>query len=74
MWNEAIADYSKAIATTPNNPNLYYSRASAYGSINKWELAAEDFTKTLQLDPQNKSAASNREFAYTKIKELQNKK
>ena len=74
MWNEAIADYSKAIATTPNNPNLYYSRASAYGSNNQWELAAEDFTKTLQLDPQNKSAASNREFAYTKIKELQNKK
>jgi tetratricopeptide (TPR) repeat protein len=74
MWNEAISDYSKAITIIPNNPNLYYSRGLVYGNNNQWELAADDFTKTLQLDPQSKSAASNRDFAYTKIKELQNKK
>jgi len=74
MWTEAITDYSKAISSSPDNANLYYNRGLVYGNNNQWDLAADDFTKTLQLEPQNKSATSNRDFAYTKIKELQNKK
>ena len=69
-YDEAIADYSKAIEINPVDPSLYNNRAMIYGTLLKWNKAIEDLSKVIELEPQNSSAISKREYAYSQLKNM----
>jgi tetratricopeptide (TPR) repeat protein len=51
----AIHEYDQAIEHNPQNPAVYYLRATARQRIGDREGAATDFAAALKLDPDNKS-------------------
>ena len=61
-WNEAVADYSQAIALRPAQDALwkyeqpFNGRADGYAEMGRWEEAASDFLKACELDPRNAQA------------------
>lgn len=51
QYDEAIADYTKAIQINPNNDYAYYNRGFIYkNNFNDYKKAIEDFTKYIQFD------------------------
>ena len=49
QWDEAIAEYSKAIELAPEVAKGYYSRGIAYDNKTQWDLAIADFNKAIEL-------------------------
>lgn len=56
----AMGDYDRALALSPNNPDIYYNRAVAYYSLGQSHLALEDFEHAIQLQPFMVEAYANR--------------
>ena len=48
---QAIADYSKAIAISPDYSYAYNDRGAAYLEIQEYRQAQDDFTKAIELNP-----------------------
>jgi lipoprotein NlpI len=63
QWEEAIADYSKAIEIDPKYTHAYNNRAFAYAAINDADHAAADASKAIELDPKHAFAYQIRGFA-----------
>jgi protein O-mannosyl-transferase len=53
-YDEAIADFSKAIAAYPDDEFLYGSRAKAYYFLGKYQEALHDFDRAIALKSDNK--------------------
>ena len=55
-FNDAVADYTKAIAAGPSEQssqwNLYYARAVAHQEAGKWEDAEADLKQSLKRSPE----------------------
>ncbi|WP_448519944.1 tetratricopeptide repeat protein [Rhodoflexus sp.] len=49
-YNSAIADYTKAIEITPNDPNLYIGRSEAYRALGNMKAALEDLDAAILLE------------------------
>ncbi len=49
MWNDALEDYSRAIAIEPENIFFRYSRARIYVEKEAYELALEDYRKAVEM-------------------------
>lgn len=49
--DNAIASFSKAIATYPSDPAAYAGRAASYRAKGAHDLAIADFTKAIEIDP-----------------------
>jgi tetratricopeptide (TPR) repeat protein len=58
QYKEAIADYTKAIATDPKDPDGYRHRAQAYILAGDSPKAAEDFKAILKVKPDDVDAQS----------------
>jgi len=50
-YDDAIADYTKAIALNPNDATAYSNRGVAYGSKGAFDRAIADYTKAIALKP-----------------------
>jgi tetratricopeptide (TPR) repeat protein len=64
-WEEAIAEYNKAIELDPNLAIVYNNRGAAYFETGQYDLAIADFNKAIELDPNLAMAYANRALAYT---------
>lgn len=49
--DKALEDYNKAINYTPDDEDLYKSRAQLYYNEKKYDLANKDYQKIISLDP-----------------------
>ena len=49
--DNAIADYTQAIATDPKLVSAYINRGVAYLGKSSWDPAIADFTTVISLDP-----------------------
>jgi tetratricopeptide (TPR) repeat protein len=62
----AIRDYSAAIALNPFYQEAVYNRGIAYEKIRAFDLALRDYDRTLVLNPSNYQALNNRGILYGK--------
>ena len=63
-YNKEIEDYSKAIASNPNNAFAYTMRGLAYADKKQYDRAIEDYNKAIALNPNYAEAYYNRGLAY----------
>jgi tetratricopeptide (TPR) repeat protein len=63
-FENAIADFSKAIELSPHNRLAYISRGIAKGEIKDKDGALDDFQKAIELPPQNGDAYFSRGVFY----------
>jgi len=45
MYEEAIADYTQALLTDPNNLHYLHNRGICYQRLHEYQKAVEDFTQ-----------------------------
>ena len=64
-WEEAIAEYNKAIEIDPNLAIVYNNRGAAYFETGQYDLAIADLNKAIELDPNLDMAYANRALTYT---------
>ncbi len=64
-WEEAIAEYNKAIELDPNLAIVYNNRGAAYFETGQYDLAIADFNKAIELAPNLAMAYANRALTYT---------
>ncbi|MGK7907510.1 MAG: tetratricopeptide repeat protein, partial [Synechococcus sp.] len=50
-YEEALADYNRAIELNPDDAWAIGSRGQAYRAMERYDEALEDFTRALELDP-----------------------
>ncbi|OSZ79079.1 hypothetical protein CAP35_12755 [Chitinophagaceae bacterium IBVUCB1] len=62
MINEAVADFTEAIAIKPDDGQSYYNRAITYVKINRWQEALTDLDSCLRYTPDFGLAYSNIAF------------
>lgn len=63
-YDDAIKEYTAAIAIENDNPIYYNNRGWAYFNSSKVDEALVDFNKTIQLDPDYANAYSGRASVY----------
>jgi tetratricopeptide (TPR) repeat protein len=63
-YDDAIADYDKAIALDPNYATAYSNRGIVYHKQSEFDRAIADFTKAIALNPKDAAAYNNRGNAY----------
>lgn len=64
-YDDAIADFTDAIAINPNCSSYYINRAYSYiKGFNLYRLAIEDYSEALNLNPDNGMIYMNRGSAY----------
>lgn len=67
-YEEAIADYTKAISLNPNSPDVYYSRAYIlYYELKDYESAILDLTESIKLAPNYGDSYAMRGHIYKKL-------
>src|SRR5438034_8778501 len=64
LYDEAIANYTKAIELNPNITAAYSNRGAAYVQKHLWEKALTDFNKALKLNLTDDETLVNRGAAY----------
>jgi tetratricopeptide (TPR) repeat protein len=62
--DEAIADFTRAIALDPHDQIAYSNRATVYMASGRFELAIVDLTEVIRAEPANGMAFYNRATAY----------
>ena len=67
-YEEAVAEYSKAIELVPDLADAYGKRGNAYANGGDDESAIADFTKAIELDPSGAEAYINRAHSYRRKK------
>jgi tetratricopeptide (TPR) repeat protein len=67
---EAIAAYTKAIASRPAEALIYYDRGVAYGRLNQWDKAVADYSRAIELDPALARAYNNRAAAHAQQRQF----
>jgi tetratricopeptide (TPR) repeat protein len=67
QFDEAIADYSRALEIEPRNVPAYYSRGNAYGEKGLFEEAIADYNRLLVIDPQFPHAYVRKGLALEKL-------
>lgn len=65
---EAIADYSKAIALHPDYLEAYYNRALVYNKLNKYKEALDDYSKVISFKPNDPLGYKSRIDIFIKMK------
>jgi tetratricopeptide (TPR) repeat protein len=70
-WAMAEAEYSRAIATEPDNPQIYDRRARCRSAADKLQEAIEDCNKGLTLDASNARLFWLRGYLYYRMDEYE---
>jgi tetratricopeptide (TPR) repeat protein len=68
-YEEAIADFTKAIDLNPANPDYFNNRGDAYFKIWKFEFAEADFKNAIEISPNYALAHRNLGLTYSRIVE-----
>jgi len=63
-YDEAIAEYNKAIEIDQNYTNAYVNLGYAYLMKKQYDLSITNYTKAIELDPEQKTAYNGRGAAY----------
>ncbi|GHU59519.1 hypothetical protein FACS1894133_6470 [Clostridia bacterium] len=63
-YDEAIANYTKAIELNPDYAMAYNSRGFAYRNLGEYDKAIADYTKAIELKPDYARAYFNRGYAF----------
>jgi tetratricopeptide (TPR) repeat protein len=63
--DQAIADYTAALRSDPNNASTYYNRGNAYSHKGDYDRAIADYNQAIRFDPNNADAYYNRGHAYS---------
>ena len=66
-FDDAIAQFSKAIELDPQFAWAYYNRGFTYFLLGQYQRAIEDYTEAIRLDPQDGAAYASRTLAYTAL-------
>ena len=66
-FDNAVADFSKAIDIDPENASVYHSRARAYYHLNNFEEAIHDLKKSVELNQSNAVMYYDLGMAYLRI-------
>ncbi len=66
-YDQAIADYTKAIDISPEFAKAYDNRGVAYAKIGQLSSAISDFTMAIANNPNDAQAYNNRGHAYAKL-------
>lgn len=64
QYDQAIAEFTKAIQADPKQAPFYTNRGFAYLHVNKLNEAVDDFTKAIELDEKNYAAYIGRAQAW----------
>ncbi len=64
-YDEAIAEYTKAIELDQNDARYYCNRGIAYNQKGQYDLAIADYNKAIELDQNDARYYYNRGIAYT---------
>jgi tetratricopeptide (TPR) repeat protein len=51
QWNEALADFTRAVELDPHRADAYAGRGWAHGELRHWDEAAADFARAVELAP-----------------------
>ncbi|MBX3266587.1 MAG: tetratricopeptide repeat protein [Acidobacteria bacterium] len=63
-FEQAIAEFSRAIQLDPRFVNAYNNRGIAYKRLNQLDRSIADFTKGISIDPKDADLFSNRASVY----------
>ncbi len=66
-FDDAIAQFTKAIELDPNLAEAYFNRGNTYAILLDLQRAVEDYSEAIRLDAQNVLAYANRARAYTML-------
>ncbi|UCB43416.1 MAG: tetratricopeptide repeat protein [Dehalococcoidales bacterium] len=66
-YDEAIADYTEAIALDSERTSAYTGRAAAYYAKGEYEITIIDCIRAISIDPHNTYAYFNRGLAYKEL-------
>lgn len=58
--DEALEDYSQAIALAPFEPDPYLNRGAVWEALGQWEKAIGDYNTVLKLNPDDPAGFNNR--------------
>jgi tetratricopeptide (TPR) repeat protein len=72
QWDNAIADYTRAIRINPKYEITYNDRGVAYINIGQWDKAIADFSSARKIDPNDAQAYYNGGIAYTNLGQWDN--
>ena len=64
QYDQAIADFNKALEIDSKSASAYYNRGIAYLNKGQFDWAIADFNKALEIDPKSASAYYNRGICY----------
>jgi tetratricopeptide (TPR) repeat protein len=64
LYDQAIADYTKAIKLDPEDAIAYTNRGLTYDEKGLYDQAIADYTKAIKLDPEDAIAYCGRGLAY----------
>jgi tetratricopeptide (TPR) repeat protein len=64
LYDQAIADYTKAIEWSPVNADVYFNRGVAYSQERLYDQAIADFTKVIALKPDDANVYNQRAWNY----------
>lgn len=67
LYQDAIADYTQAIALQPGHCRALYNRAFSYDRLGHAEEAVADYTCALKLEPGNATALHNRGSLFERL-------
>ena len=66
-YSDAVAAYTKAMATQPHNAHLYRNRGAAYANLGSYQEAIEDFTQALARHPHDAVVYNQRGIAHYQL-------
>jgi len=69
-YDEAIADFSKAISVYPNDELVYGSRAKAYYFRGEYQRALNDYERAIAMNPNSKRFYYDRALTYRALGDL----
>lgn len=70
-YEEAIANFNKAIGIDENNKDAYNNRGNVYSYLKKYKEAIADYNKTIGIDEDFKEAYNGRGIAYSYLKKYE---
>jgi tetratricopeptide (TPR) repeat protein len=70
QYENAIAEFDKAIQLDPGLADAYYNRGTVYVTLDQLELGIEDLEKATQLAPDDSEAHGNLGMAYARLGEF----
>jgi tetratricopeptide (TPR) repeat protein len=70
-YEEALADFSRALELNPEEAAYYSNRSKAYFQLEKYEEALADYSRAIELNPEEADYYSDRGRAYRQLKKYE---